>query len=209
VVNNITWKINLVVGDYFSIQTAYVEHSKTACELITWLRSKTYVLAQLKDVQEKSGQRPRSVIRAVLTRWTAHYLAFSRLLELQHALKLLVNQDAMAQPNKRVLVSSSGSAASKKKAREMVTVMENSVFWHALARCEFTMFYIVAVSDLSLVQNKDPPGTPCKSRKCGTGCKLSVGSNSPHFRFALQAFRQTPSSRSCRCCGMHCNHRQH
>ena len=30
-------KINLVVGDYFSTKTSYIEHSKTACELITWL----------------------------------------------------------------------------------------------------------------------------------------------------------------------------
>lgn len=144
-IEEIMLKINLVVGDYFSIQTAYIEYSKTACELITWLRSKTYILAQLKDVQVKSGKQPLAVIRAVLTRWTAHYLAFSRLLELQHPLKVLVSHDAMAQPNNKILNPSGGNAASKKKAREMVAIIENSAFWHALARCGFLKLYIVAL----------------------------------------------------------------
>jgi hypothetical protein len=130
-------KINLIVGDYFSIQTIYVKHSKSACELIAWLRSKTYILAQLREIQTQSGQRARSVIRAVLTRWTAHYLAFSRLLELQHPLKVLVIQDAMAEPDKKVLVPSSGSKANKQKAKDMVAIIEDGAFWHALARCDF------------------------------------------------------------------------
>jgi uncharacterized protein (DUF2384 family) len=40
-----------------------------ATELIAWLRSKTRVLYEL----------PWAVLRAVITRWTAHYVAFRRL----------------------------------------------------------------------------------------------------------------------------------
>lgn len=93
------------------------------------------------------------MIRAVLTRWTAHYLAFSRLLELHLPLKALVNQDAMAPSDKKILIPSSGSAANKKKAREMVAIIETPVFWHALARCEFMKLYIVTLSDLLSAQN--------------------------------------------------------
>lgn len=142
-------QINLVVGDYFSIQTDYINHSQSACELITWLRSKTYVLAQLKDVQLKSGKPVRTVIRAVLTRWTAHYLAFSRLLELQYPLKALVSRDAMAAPNDQILIPTSGTSASKNKAAQMVNLIENGSFWHALARCVFIKLNSIAVlSDL-------------------------------------------------------------
>ena len=117
----------------------YITYSKAACELITWLRSKTYILVQLKEVQVQSGNHVRAVIRAVLTRWTAHYLAFSRLLELQHPLKVLVSHDAMAAPDKKILVPSGGSAANKRKAREMIATIEDPVFWHSLARCEFML----------------------------------------------------------------------
>lgn len=130
-------KVNLVVGDYFKVETIYVEHSKMACDLIGWLRSKTFVLANLRDIQIQSGRKPLTVIRAVLTRWTAHYLAFQRLLELQHPLQALVNRDAMPPPDQRVLNPQSGTAANKRKAREMTAIIQNSGFWHSLARYIF------------------------------------------------------------------------
>ena len=130
------WKVNLVVRDYFKVETIFIDFSKAACELITWLRSKTYVLAQLQEVQVHSGKTPLSVIRAALTRWTAHYLAFSWLLALQHPLKSLVNHDAMADPDKHILNPSGGSVANRRKANEMIAIIENPAFWHALARYE-------------------------------------------------------------------------
>lgn len=130
------FKVNLVVGDYFKVETIYVEHSKMACELIGWLRSKTFILAHLREIQIQSGKLALSVIRAVLSRWTAHYLAFRRLLELQHPLRALVNRDAMAPPDQQILSPSSGTAANKRKAHEMKEIIENSGFWHSLARCK-------------------------------------------------------------------------
>ena len=75
--------MNLIVGDYFKAETIFVTHSKLACELITWLCSKTTILAHLRDVQCRYRKSPITIIRAVLTRWMAHYLAFRRLLELK------------------------------------------------------------------------------------------------------------------------------
>ncbi|KAH9015497.1 hypothetical protein EDB84DRAFT_1567670 [Lactarius hengduanensis] len=73
-------QVNLIVGDYFKAESIYVKHSKMASDLISWLCSKTYILARLREVQTQSGKPPLTVICAVLTRWTAHYLAFKRLL---------------------------------------------------------------------------------------------------------------------------------
>ena len=84
----------------------------------------------------QSGKKPLTVIRAVLTRWTAHYLAFKRLLELQHPLRALVTHDKMAQPDQHILIPSGSTAANKRKAREMIAIIEDSTFWHSLARCE-------------------------------------------------------------------------
>ena len=106
-----------------------------ASELIGWLRSKTFVLAHLREIQIQSGRLALAVIRAVITRWTAHYLAFRRLLELQHPLQALVARDAMALPDQQILNPSSGTAANKRKAQEMKAIIQNSGFWHSLARC--------------------------------------------------------------------------
>ncbi|KAH9046941.1 hypothetical protein EDB84DRAFT_1557976 [Lactarius hengduanensis] len=89
-------QVNLIVGDYFKAESIYVKHSKMASDLISWLCSKTYVLARLREVQTQSGKPPLTVICAVLTRWTAHYLAFKRLLELQLPLRALVTHDAIS-----------------------------------------------------------------------------------------------------------------
>ncbi|KAG1883224.1 hypothetical protein F4604DRAFT_1575833, partial [Suillus subluteus] len=95
-------KINLIVGDYFKSSggTVYLAYSKKASDLISWLQSKTLVLATLRDIQlalnSTNPSRPHcvlAVIRAVLTRWTTHYLAFRRLLDLKLALNILVRQE--------------------------------------------------------------------------------------------------------------------
>ncbi len=128
--------MNLIVGDYFKAETIYVKHSKMASELISWLRSKTYILAHLREVQLRNGKPPLTVIRAVLTRWTAHYLAFKHLLELRHPLLALVNQDAMASPDQQILTPPGLTAANKKKAHEMKVIIEDTTFWQSLAQCD-------------------------------------------------------------------------
>ncbi|KAI9442952.1 ribonuclease H-like domain-containing protein [Lactarius indigo] len=126
--------VNLIVGDYFKAESIYVKHSKMASDLISWLRSKMYVLARLQEIQTQNGRPPLTVIRAVLTRWTAHYLAFKRLLELELPLRTLITQDAMASSDQQVFISPGLTTANKRKAREMKAVIEDSTFWHSLAR---------------------------------------------------------------------------
>jgi len=128
--------VNLIVGDYFKVKTIYVKHSKMACELISWLCSKTFLLARLRDIQIQNGRPAVAVLRAVLTRWTAHYLAFKHLLDLQHPLQALVNHDTMAPTDQHILSPPGLTAANKKKAREMTAIIEDASFWHSLARCE-------------------------------------------------------------------------
>ncbi|KAG2160125.1 uncharacterized protein EDB93DRAFT_1074526, partial [Suillus bovinus] len=104
----------LIVGDYFKSSggTVYLGYSKKASDLISWLRSKTLVLATLRDIQvalnSTNSSRPNrvlTVIRAVLTRWTVHYLAFRRLLDLKFALDILVRQEkSLGQDSKIVTV---------------------------------------------------------------------------------------------------------
>lgn len=114
-------QVNLVVGDYFKSDLDVLKFTDMATQLITWLRSKTRILAHL----------PLSVLRAILTRWTAHYVAYRRLLQLYPSLKGLVLSDLTKNDAEKVLVS--GDSSSKRKAREMVAVIENPLFWHSIA----------------------------------------------------------------------------
>ena len=69
--------MNLVVGDYFGDQKELIPWTKQATELIGWLCSKSLVLTMLHKVHKQAGLPALSVLRAVLTRWTAHYMAIT------------------------------------------------------------------------------------------------------------------------------------
>ncbi|KAJ3764935.1 hypothetical protein FB446DRAFT_709872 [Lentinula raphanica] len=84
--------------------------------------SKTLILAHLA----------KAVICAVLTRWTAHYLAFVHLIELQEKLLELVYHDA-AQPDEKKRIMKTGNAQAQRKAVEMILLIKNEAFWEVLS----------------------------------------------------------------------------
>jgi hypothetical protein len=74
--HNFANQVNLVVGKYFKSNADVLKYTDKATQLIAWLRSKTLVLAMLQKVRADANLMPLSVIRAVLTRWTANYMAY-------------------------------------------------------------------------------------------------------------------------------------
>jgi hypothetical protein len=125
-------QVNLVVGDYFRSPVAVLEYTDIANELITWLRSKTLVLALLRKAQLDTTGTALAVIRAVLTRWTAHYQAYKRLLELQGVLQMLVSAENARPESMKLIVT--GDRKAKDHAKRMIEIITNSVFWHSIAR---------------------------------------------------------------------------
>lgn len=125
----------MVVGDYFKLRTAALEYTDLANNLITWLRSKTLVLALLRTAQEDATGTSKSVIRAVLTRWTAHYQAYKRMLELRASLVAIIAADDARPSDKKLIVT--GDRKAKDQARKMITIIMDPVFWHALTRYVF------------------------------------------------------------------------
>ena len=111
----------MVVGDFFKSRSILLQFTEMATELIAWLRSKTRVL----------GHLTHSVLRAVLTRWTSHYMAYRRLLQLYPTLKSILFADASRPAALKVLVS--GDAKARQKAEQMVEIIENPAFWHGIA----------------------------------------------------------------------------
>jgi hypothetical protein len=138
------------VGNYFGCGDQLILiYSGKATSLITWLRSKTQVLALIRDIQVAlnnanpgiAGQ-VLSVIRAVLTRWTAHYLSYQRLLALRRTLEIMVENDDKLRPQDKLVVN--GDRSSRAKATEMVGIIKDPLFWHWIAR--YKMCLIVPVS---------------------------------------------------------------
>ena len=93
-----------------------LKYTDKATKLITWLRSKTLILAMLRKVRAAANLSPLAVIRAVLTRWTAHYMAYRRLLKLHPALESVIANDAMQSRDKDKTVVM-GDAKAKCKSR--------------------------------------------------------------------------------------------
>lgn len=78
------------------------------------------------------GNIPSSVIRAVITRWTAHYLAYDRLITLRPALDSVITNDnarVRSQATSRIIT---GNTAAKQKAVRMVKLIGDSDFWESL-----------------------------------------------------------------------------
>ncbi|KAG0707177.1 ribonuclease H-like domain-containing protein, partial [Suillus ampliporus] len=122
------------------VKDDYGIYGDMAQELITWLRSKTRVLAILREIQMATIGKTLAVLRAVLTRWMSHYLAYRRLLELRPALELLVTKH-------EVHLISGGDARSRRKTQTAIATIKNATFWHALAR------YGAKINPISLMTN--------------------------------------------------------
>ena len=103
-----------------------------ANELITWLRSKTFVLALLRAAHFDATGMAKTVIRAVLTWWTAHFQAYRQLLELKASLISICSADAARVPATKQIVT--GDAKAKRHAYKMISVIMDPLFWHAITR---------------------------------------------------------------------------
>ncbi len=133
-------QINLVVGNYLSCETLFVRISREASELISWLRGSTFVLALIRETQASLLNKPPvSVLRIILTRWTAHFLAYCRLLELRQTLQVIATQEENRPDDQKLIIK--GNRETKERARKMMKLIQNPVFWYSIARFVYLRFY--------------------------------------------------------------------
>ena len=120
----------LIVGDYFKCNADILVYSSRAEQVITWLRSKTYVLARLRQIQQGADPKntPLSVVRAVITRWTSHFLAYRRLLRLRPYIMTMILQDECQEKSHII----TGTSSAKAKATEIISYLKDDQFWNAI-----------------------------------------------------------------------------
>ena len=91
------------------------------------------VLALISDAcSTLEGNIPSSVIRAVITRWTAHYLAYDRLITLRPVLMVVVTNDTARMVSRMGSRIITGNASAKQKATRMIELIKSGPFWESL-----------------------------------------------------------------------------
>ncbi|EED85429.1 predicted protein [Postia placenta Mad-698-R] len=139
-------QINLVVGDYFKLGSSVVFFVWAECadDLIAWLHKWTYILGVLRDIQISLRKTPLTIIHAVITHWTAHYLAYHHLLKLQPTISWVIQDDEACGQESHFIAGT--KQAARTKSNEMVKLMKNSVFWESIAhiKCHLEPLAIAA-----------------------------------------------------------------
>ncbi|KAH8107176.1 hypothetical protein BXZ70DRAFT_885183, partial [Cristinia sonorae] len=120
----------LIVGDYFKAKSDALEYSEQAADMISWLRSRTIILALLRQIQNSIGTTPLTILRAVLTRWTSHLRAYQRLLAVRSSLVAMVSTEEARPATGRLILVGDGKA----RAESMFEIIKDNVFWQSLAR---------------------------------------------------------------------------
>jgi len=123
-------QINLIVGDLFKGKIDVLDCTSQAADLITYLRSRTIVLSLIRTAQEQNNQKAAAVLRAVLTRWTSHYLAYERLLLLRPTLKRLVADEQARDDNMKLIVT--GKKDARERAEAILELIDTPLFWDRL-----------------------------------------------------------------------------
>lgn len=72
-----------------------------------------------------------TVIRAVISHWTAHLRAYERLLLIRPNLIAIVYADEAKPVTDRLIVT--GDTRTKAKSTSMCNIIKNNHFWHSLA----------------------------------------------------------------------------
>ena len=77
------------------------------------------------------GNVPSSVIRVVITRWMAHYLAYSRLINLRPTLMVITTNDSARIQSRLGSHIITGNVAAKNKAERMIAAIVDPRFWNS------------------------------------------------------------------------------
>ncbi|KAL6302503.1 ribonuclease H-like domain-containing protein [Sparassis latifolia] len=124
-------QIQLIVGEYLTIPEI-LEAIVQAQEIIKWFNSHGAALDLFEKEQELTytdATRVLALILPCVTRWTAHFLSISRLLDLSLAMKLCCARHA-----DKLLICAGKTADVKAKALSILNTVKADEFWKKLVR---------------------------------------------------------------------------
>ncbi|KAK7689437.1 hypothetical protein QCA50_007229 [Cerrena zonata] len=120
-------QINLIVGDYFKVKTGLIKVMDQALEVVKWFNNHGRPLGMLREAQKAHYGSILALILPALTRWTSHYLAVTRLLDLEEAIRILVLTSRA-----RLVQAVGDKADAIRKAEEIMDILSQPHFWDCL-----------------------------------------------------------------------------
>ncbi|TFY79124.1 hypothetical protein EWM64_g4889, partial [Hericium alpestre] len=123
-------QICLILGDYVRANPKIAEVIDSAVEVVKWFNNHSYALGIFqKEQRETYGGKEWCLIMPVITRWTAYFASFDRLLKLRKALQVT------AIKHEQELISALGTSAparKKLKARRVLARIKDDSWWKKL-----------------------------------------------------------------------------
>ncbi|KAI4519678.1 hypothetical protein K525DRAFT_205497 [Schizophyllum commune Loenen D] len=121
-------QLNLVVYDYVHRAGDWISETLSKCAIIiNWFTSHKRALSMLMDEERRSPEqwtRLKTFIRAVITRWTTHYLSVRRMAELREVLQVL------AIVRRSQLLLAGGEKQEQIDAADgVIKIVEDGSFW--------------------------------------------------------------------------------
>jgi hypothetical protein len=151
-------QINLIVGNYLSLQVDFLTCVPKALLVIKWTNSHSCALGIFHREQLQMFNKFLSLILPVITQWTAHFLSLHRLLEVE------ISMRASWMKYSTELVECIGPKADvQQKVQEIQAIVEDLQFWKWVKKyvainpplctgCSLKMAGHVAISNLSPLQ---------------------------------------------------------
>jgi hypothetical protein len=118
-------QINLIVGDYLSLQVDFLTCVPKALLVIKWMNNHSRALALFRREQMQTFNKILSLILPVITRWTAHYLSLRRLLAVEVPMK-----SSWMKYSRQMIECAGPKADVQQKAREIQAIVEDPQFWN-------------------------------------------------------------------------------
>ena len=138
-------QINLIVKKFLTKPPIMKNTAIKMGALINFFRGHDRIMGMLQREMHLTGLKPLRLVRPVLTRWTTHFQACRRLLEVEKAMRALVirrREDILATINQE---------KDKTTARNLLRVIDDESFWSRL-RLMRRMIEPLAVAALVLQQ---------------------------------------------------------
>lgn len=123
-------QINLIVGDFFKLHDDCLRSVAEALDIVKWFNNHGAALDLLRGMQiSVYDGRVLALILPVITRWTAHYQALRRLLQIYEAVRACVLQN-----RQKLLVCAGPKAEMKRTAERILLICESREFWERITK---------------------------------------------------------------------------
>jgi hypothetical protein len=125
-------QVNLIVGEYLKCMKQHRKTMEDALDVVKWFNHHGRALGLLRKEQMSTFGKILVLILPCLTRWTSHYLAVRRLLELRVAFSKLTCDPKILEI---LLVCAGKKQEQLAEAERIVGIICREGFWDELAEC--------------------------------------------------------------------------